>query len=186
MELHAEVAAFLTERNALLATVLNYEDCKLPISLQGKSATVFDTNAKVSSFKRKIIYSLECVVYEDIDCFSLTKSFLDGNNLKIQEKMQNNIHTHLEVLKYLFEYYFPTTQEKMIDDFGWVQTVFSEHKRPPSLNSAKLHICVRQDSPPIRLPKQNTDAARTQNQTFACNYHQLNMKSENCKRMQPQ
>ena len=67
MELRAEVAAFLMDYNALLATVVNDEDwvCKLAyladifskinemnLSLQGKTATVFDANAKVSSSKR--------------------------------------------------------------------------------------------------------------------------------------
>ena len=73
MELRAEVAVFLMDHNALLATVLNDEDwvCKLAyladifskmnLSLQGKTATVFDANAKVSSFKRKLMYWLECV-----------------------------------------------------------------------------------------------------------------------------
>ncbi|KAJ8896306.1 hypothetical protein PR048_001650, partial [Dryococelus australis] len=36
------------------------------ISLQGKSTTVFDTNAKVSSFKRKIMYWLEWVTFSYI------------------------------------------------------------------------------------------------------------------------
>ncbi|KAJ8889835.1 hypothetical protein PR048_009339 [Dryococelus australis] len=155
MELRAEVVAFLMEYSALLARVLNYEDwvCKLAyladifdkmnemsISLKGKSATVFDTNAKVSSFKRKIMYWLECVVNEDTDCFALTKSFLDQNNIKIQEKKHNTIRTHLKALKDSFEYYFLSSQEKVIDDFGYIQNVFSVNKRPPSLNSAKYEV----------------------------------------------
>ena len=95
MELRADVAALLMDHNALLATVLNNEDwvCKLAyladifseinLSLQGKTATFFDANAKVSSFKRKLTYLLECVKKEDIDCFPLTKSFLNENNIKI-------------------------------------------------------------------------------------------------------
>ena len=112
MELCAEVAAFLMDHNALLATVLNDQEwvCKLAcladifskmnemnLPLQGKTATVFDANAKVSSFKRKLMYWLECVEKEYIDCFPLTKSFLNVNIIKIQEKIQKNIQAHLEL-----------------------------------------------------------------------------------------
>ena len=116
------------DHNALLAMVLNDEDwvCKLAYladifikmnemnpSLQGKTATVFDANTKVSSFKRKLMYWLECVEKEDINCFLLTKSFLNENNIKIQEKVQKNMQAHLEALKDSFEHYFPTAQDLM-------------------------------------------------------------------------
>ena len=40
---------------------------------------------------------------KDIDCFLLTKSFLNENNIKIQENLQKNIQAHLEDSKDSFE-----------------------------------------------------------------------------------
>ena len=106
---------------------------EMNLSLQGKTATVFDANAKVSSFKRKLMYWLECVKKEDIYCFPLTKSFVNENNIKIQEILQKNIQAHLEALKASFEHYFPTAQEKVLDDFQWVLNVFSVNKKTTQL-----------------------------------------------------
>jgi len=157
MELRAEVAPYLMDHNALLATVLNDGDwvCKLVyladifskinemnLSLQGKTVTVFDANAKVSSFKRKLMYWLECVKKEDIDCFPLTKSFLNENNIKIQGKLQKNIPAHLEALKDSFEHYFPAAQEEGLHEFKWVLDVFRVNKKPPSLNSAEYEVLI--------------------------------------------
>ncbi|KAJ8872925.1 hypothetical protein PR048_026541 [Dryococelus australis] len=88
------------------------------------------------------MYWLECVVNKDIDCFPLTKRFLDENNIKIQGKTQNNIQTHLEALKDSFDYYFPTAQEKVIDDIGWVKNVFNVKERPPSKNPTEYEVLV--------------------------------------------
>ena len=78
------------------------------------------------------MYWLECVKKEDIDCFPLTKSFLNENNIKIQEKLQKYIQAHLEALNDSFEHYFPTAQEKVLDDFQWVLNVFSVNKSHPA------------------------------------------------------
>ena len=45
-------------------------------------------------------------------------------------------------MKDSFEHYFPTAQEKVLDDFQWVLNVFSVNKKPPSLNSAEYEVLV--------------------------------------------
>ena len=78
----------------------------------------------------------------DIDCFPVTKSFLNENNIKIQEKIQENIQADLIALKNSFEHYFPTAREKVLDDFQWVLNVFSMNKKPPTFNSAEYEVLI--------------------------------------------
>lgn len=54
---------------------------------------------KVSAFKRNFMYWLECVEEKDIKWFPLTKSFVNENNIKLQEKMEKNIQLHFGALK---------------------------------------------------------------------------------------
>ena len=57
-------------------------------------------------------------------------------------KLQKNIQAHLEALKDSFEHYFPTAQEKVLDDLKWPLNVFSVNKKPPSLNSAQYEVLI--------------------------------------------
>lgn len=112
------------------------------MSLQGKSVTVFYASAQDYSFKRKIMFWLECMKEKNIDCFPLTNSFLNENELQLSESLYKCIQVHLEALTDSFEQYFPTEQEEIFDAFKWVLDVFNVKKKPVTLNSAKYEVII--------------------------------------------
>lgn len=93
---------------------------ELSLSLQGRTMTIFDASHKVSAFKRKISYWIECTTKGKFECFPIMQAFLEENNVQASTNIVNEIIEHLKQLKNSFEQYFPADREVLLKDHEWV------------------------------------------------------------------
>lgn len=135
-ELRSEVFRFLSEQNHDMKHLFNDEEWLsrlayladifdrlniLNMGLQGPSTTVFTTNDKISSFKKKLVLFRSQAQDKDFSAFPTLASFLEENDISLKPQVTDDITSHMEALQTSFDHYFNQDFSK----YEWIRNPFS-------------------------------------------------------------
>ncbi|KAK4874944.1 hypothetical protein RN001_014304 [Aquatica leii] len=93
----------------------------LNMGLQGPSTTVFTTNDKISSFKKKLVLFCSQAQDKDFSAFPTLASFLKENDISLKPEVTDDITSHMEALQTSFDNYFHQDFSK----YEWIRNPFS-------------------------------------------------------------
>ncbi|XP_074039499.1 zinc finger BED domain-containing protein 5-like [Leptinotarsa decemlineata] len=117
-ELRSEVFRFLSEQNHDMKHLFNDEEWLsrlayladifdrlniLNMGLQGPSTTVFTTNDKISSFKKKLVLFRSQAQDKDFSAFPILAEFLEENDISLKPEVTDDITSHMEALQTSFD-----------------------------------------------------------------------------------
>lgn len=135
-ELRSEVFRFLSEQNHDMKHLFNDEEWlsrlayladifdrlnTLNMGLQGPSTTVFTTNDKISSFKKKLVLFRSQAQDKDFSAFPTLAAFLEENDISLKPEVTDDITSHMEALQTSFDKYFNQDFSK----YEWIRNPFS-------------------------------------------------------------
>lgn len=134
--LRSEVFRFLSEQNHDMKHLFNDEEWLsrlayladifdrlniLNMGLQGPSTTVFTTNDKISSFKKKLVLFRSQALDKDFSAFPTLAAVLEENDISLKQQVTDDITNHIEALQTSFDKYFNHDFSK----YEWIRNPFS-------------------------------------------------------------